>query len=94
MILKNHTKFRETQTPRLPHVVDFNTNAWRNEVLADGSVNLDGCAAGVTVLPSNKWSGHSYASVGTVADDGKIYIGDPDVLAGFIQGGANGKGQR
>lgn len=92
LILKNHTKFRETQTPRLPHVVDFNTNAWRNEVLADGSVNLDGCAAGVTVLPSNKWSGHSYASVGTVADDGKIYIGDPDVLAGFIQGGANGKG--
>lgn len=92
LILKNHTKFRETQTPRLPHVVDFNTNAWRNEVFADGSVNLDGCAAGVTVLPSNKWSGHSYASVGTVADDGKIYIGDPDVLAGFIQGGANGKG--
>ena len=92
LILKNYTKFRETQTPRLPHVVDFNTNAWRNEVLADGSVNLDGCAAGVTVLPSNKWSGHSYASVGTVADDGKIYIGDPDVLAGFIQGGANGKG--
>ena len=92
LILKNHTKFRETQTPRLPHVVDFNTNAWRNEVLADGSVNLDGCAAGATVLPSNKWSGHSYASVGTVADDGKIYIGDPDVLAGFIQGGANGKG--
>lgn len=92
LILKNHTKFRETQTPRLPHVVDFNTNAWRNEVLADGSVNLDGCAAGVTVLPSNKWSGHSYASVGTVADDGKIYIGDPDVLAGFIQDGANGKG--
>ena len=92
LILKNHTKFRETQTPRLPHVVDFNANAWRNEVLADGSVNLDGCAAGVTVLPSNKWSGHSYASVGTVADDGKIYIGDPDVLAGFIQGGANGKG--
>lgn len=92
LILKNHTKFRETQAPRLPHVVDFNTNAWRNEVLADGSVNLDGCAAGATVLPSNKWSGHSYASVGTVADDGKIYIGDPDVLAGFIQGGANGKG--
>ena len=92
LILKNHTKFRETQTPRLPHVVDFNTNAWRNEVLADGSVNLDGCAAGATVLPSNKWSGHSYASVGTVADDGKIYIGDPDVLAGFIQDGANGKG--
>ena len=92
LILKNYTKFRETQTPRLPHVVDFNTNAWRNEVLADGSVNLDGCAAGVTVLPSNKWNGHSYASVGTVADDGKIYIGDPDVLAGFIQGGANGKG--
>lgn len=92
LILKNYTKFRETQTPRLPHVVDFNTNAWRNEVLADGSVNLDGCVAGVTVLPSNKWSGHSYASVGTVADDGKIYIGDPDVLAGFIQGGANGKG--
>ena len=92
LILKNYTKFRETQTPRLPHVVDFNTNAWRNEVLADGSVNLDGCAAGVTVLPSNKWSGHSYASVGTVADDGKIYIGDPDVLAGFIQDGANGKG--
>lgn len=92
LILKNYTKFRETQTPRLPHAVDFNTNAWRNEVLADGSVNLDGCAAGVTVLPSNKWSGHSYASVGTVADDGKIYIGDPDVLAGFIQGGANGKG--
>lgn len=92
LILKNHTKFRETQAPRLPHVVDFNTNAWRNEVLADGSVNLDGCAAGATVLPSNKWSGHSYASVGTVADDGKIYIGDPDVLAGFIQDGANGKG--
>ena len=92
LILKNHTKFRETQTPRLPHVVDFNTNAWRNEVLADGSVNLDGCAVGATVLPSNKWSGHSYASVGTVADDGKIYIGDPDVLASFIQGGANGKG--
>ena len=91
LILKNHTKFRETQAPRLPHVVDFNTNAWRNEVLADGSVNLDGCAAGATVLPSNKWSGHSYASVGTVADDGKIYIGDPDVLAGFIQDGANGK---
>ena len=92
LILKNHTKFRETQASRLPHVVDFNTNAWRNEVLADGSVNLDGCAAGATVLPSNKWSGHSYASVGTVADDGKIYIGDPDVLAGFIQDGANGKG--
>lgn len=92
LILKNHTKFRETQAPRLPHVVDFNTNAWRNEVLADGSVNLDGCAAGATVLPSNKWSGHSYASVGTVVDDGKIYIGDPDVLAGFIQDGANGKG--
>lgn len=92
LILKNHTKFRETQAPRLPHVVDFNTNAWRNEVLADGSVNLDGCAAGATVLPSNKWSGHSYASVGTVADDGRIYIGDPDVLAGFIQDGANGKG--
>lgn len=92
LILKNNTKFRETRTPRLPHVVDFNANAWRNEVVDDGSINLDGCATGATVLPSHKWSGHSYASVGTVADDGKIYIGDPDVLAGFIQSGADGKG--
>lgn len=94
LILKKNTKFRETQTPRLPHAVDIDTNAWRNEVVTDGSVNLDGCAAGATVLPSNQWSGNSYASVGTgyVADDGKIYIGAPDVLAGFIQDGGNGNG--
>lgn len=94
LILKKNTKFRETQTPRLPHAVDIDTNAWRNEVVTDGSVNLDGCAAGATVLPSNQWSGSSYASVGTgyVADDGKIYIGAPDVLAGFIQDGGNGNG--
>lgn len=92
LILKNNTKFREIKNPRLPHAVDINTNAWRNEVVTDGSVNLDGCAAGATVLPSNQWSGYSYAYAGTVADDGKIYIGDPDVLAGFIQDGGNGNG--
>lgn len=92
LILKNNTKFRETQTPRLPHAVDFNTIAWRNEVVTDGSVNLDGCAAGATVLPSNKWSGTSYANAATPADDGKIYIGDPSVFANFIASGIDGKG--
>lgn len=92
LILKNNTRFRETQTPRLPHAVDFNTIAWRNEVVTDGSVNLDGCAAGATVLPDNKWSGTSYANAATPADDGKIYIGDPSVLANFIASGIDGKG--
>lgn len=90
--LKNNTKFREVNSPRLPHAVDVNTNAWRNEVSTDGTVNLDGCAAGATLLPSNVWSGSGYAYAGTVADDGKIYIGDPTVLAGFIQSGGDGKG--
>lgn len=92
LILKNNTKFRETQTPRLPHAVDIDVDAWRNEVVTDGSVNLDGCAAGATLLPSNKWDGFSYATAMSKADDGKYYIGDPKTLANLISAGVDGKG--
>ncbi|MCD8183438.1 MAG: hypothetical protein LUE99_10485 [Bacteroides sp.] len=90
VIVKNNTKFRETQTPRLPHAVDVNANAWRNEVVADSSVDLTGCAEDATLLPSNKWDGKSLASAATVADDGKIYVGDPRVLAAMIYSGFDG----
>lgn len=92
LILKKNTKFRETQTPRLPHAVDIDVDAWRNEVVTDGSVNLDGCAAGATLLPSNKWDGFSYATAMNKADDGKYYIGDPKTLANLISAGVDGKG--
>lgn len=92
LVLKNNTVFRETQTPRLPHVVDINVDAWRNEVVTDGSVNLTECAAGAMVLPSNKWDGSSYATAMSKADDGKYYIGDPKTLAHLISAGVDGKG--
>lgn len=92
LILKNNTKLRETLNRRLIHAVDMHVDAWRNEVVTDGSVNLDGCATGATLLPSNKWDGFSYATAMNKADDGKYYIGDPKTLANLISAGVDGKG--
>ncbi len=93
IVLKNNTKFREVNSPRLPHAVDIDADAWRNEVSTDGTVNLEGCAAGATLLPSNQWNGSKYIDYVSVADDGKIYVGDPCMLAMMVKSGFDGKGK-
>ena len=82
LAMKNGTQFREVSNPRLEHAVDFNSNAWINEITWDDTFKITG-AEGATVLPSGIWSGYASSAPGK-AIDGKYYIGTAEQLATWV----------
>lgn len=62
--------------------VDFNSNAWINEITWDDTFKITG-AEGATVLPSSIWSGYASSAPGK-AIDGKYYIGTAEQLATWV----------